>query len=273
MRTRTWHPRRVRPYVILAPSWTHKSSGVKVLHLLCHALNASGQKAYLVPMTQDFTTNPALNTPPFGTVATGWESLKAEFDPVVVYPDIVTGNPLAAEKVVRYLLAPAGKYGGDKTFPATDKVYGYTRDIAEPTLFLPPYDTDVFYPPEGNLLDPSPAPRGGAVFYAHKYDTIAKYSLLPVTDGATRLTGTPEQIAEALRRAEVCYIYERTEVDIQARLCGCRVEQVISPYWDGKNPEEAVRPDGELVPIDEAMELSRRQLAAFVKDTQEWASP
>jgi hypothetical protein len=44
------------PYYIVSPPYTEKSAGVKVLHMLCHALNVSGQRAYMIIM----------NTPPQG---------------------------------------------------------------------------------------------------------------------------------------------------------------------------------------------------------------
>ena len=36
------------PYFIVSPPYTEKSAGVKVLHMLCHALNVSGRRAYMV---------------------------------------------------------------------------------------------------------------------------------------------------------------------------------------------------------------------------------
>ena len=38
------------PYYIVSPPYTEKSAGVKVLHMLCHALNMSGQRAYIIGM-------------------------------------------------------------------------------------------------------------------------------------------------------------------------------------------------------------------------------
>ena len=49
-------PTPAAPYYILSPPFTERSAGVKVLHMLCHALNVSGQRAYMITM----------NTPPQG---------------------------------------------------------------------------------------------------------------------------------------------------------------------------------------------------------------
>ena len=251
-------------YLIWTPSWTYKSSGVRVLHLLCHELNERGEKAYLIPSDAVFVRHPHLNTPHGLDLTNNWpEFHNSGIDYIVIYPDVVTGNPLKAKKVVRYLLAPRGLYGGSKEFPATDKVYGYTKDLADKVLFLPPYDEGVFYPP------PDGSPRAGEVFYSHKYDKIHRNTLPPVTDAHwKRLEGTPQELAGMLRAAEICYMFERSEVGILARMCGCKVVNIVSDYWDGKDPDEAVDPEGNLRAIDWA--VFYEQLAAFIEETQTW---
>lgn len=253
-------PEKKVPYFILSPSWTHKSSGVRALHLLCHALNELGQKAYLVPYDAELACNPNLNTPSAIIVADNWRAFhESGIDHIVVYPDIIQGNPLLAKKVVRWLLAPAGAYGGDKEFPNTDMVYGYTKDIAEPTLCLPTFDHTIFYPELGT------SPRSGEVYYANKYDKIHGNKLLPVTSGAKRLEGTQEEIAKELRAAEKCYLYERTEIFVLAQMCGCPVETIPTPYWDGEMPKEFTLAD--TVSLHLKFEY---QLRAFIERTQAW---
>ena len=102
-------PRSKPFYLIFAPAWTDKSSGVRVLHLLCHLLNTNWEKAYLVPTEAEYVRNPFFDTPLFLEATNSIDALKRSGqDFVVVYPDIVKGNPLGASKVVRYLLAPRG---------------------------------------------------------------------------------------------------------------------------------------------------------------------
>ena len=247
------------PYFIFAPAWTHKSSGVRALHMLCHALNERGQKAYLFPSAAA-VRHPFLNTPFAMDVMNDFEAFKdSGIAHIVVYPDIVKGNPLGAKKVVRWLLAPAGAYGGDIMFLPSDKVYGYTKDIAEPVLCLPTFDYKVFYPPYSH------SPRNGAVFYSHKYDKIFGNKLLPLTENAARLEGLPKDIANMLRAAEVCYLYERSEIFVLASMCGCRVETIKTDFWDGVMPEE-LQPEN-LPGIGERFEV---QLSEFIQDTQRW---
>ncbi len=41
-------PSRRNPYYIVAPEYTRHSAGIKVLHMLCNALNRAGERAYLI---------------------------------------------------------------------------------------------------------------------------------------------------------------------------------------------------------------------------------
>ena len=259
---RLFYPPRYT-YFIWTPSWTHKSSGVRALHLLCHALNESGEKAYVFPSEMEFCCNPALNTPMAQDVVADWRAVpKSGLDYVVVYPDIVRGNPLGAKHVVRYLLAPAGKHGGDKEFPKTDKVYGYIRDLAEKVLNIPTFDYYIFHD-RMNL-----ATRAGSLYYAHKY-LMHGNKLLPVSEGAKELKGEPREVAGLLRSAERLYVYERTEATVLAEMCGCEVVPVATEYWDGVPPEEydtkASEPGGLAT-----MPSFESQLREFIRDTQQW---
>lgn len=250
------------PYYFFSYPWDEHSSGARCLHLLCHALNESGQRAYLVPVNTWFHTNRALNTP---VLNEEHNALYANFgpEPIVIYPDIVEGNPFKSKKAVRWLLAPAGAYGGSKTFPDTDKVYGYTKDLAEKVLCLPTFDQRIFYPPKVEN-------RSGDCFYAHKYDKIHGNKLLPLTDGMTRCEGTPEQVSDMLRSYKNCYVYERSEILINAKLCGCTIRPVLTNYWDGKLPEEFFDKDKNLVSQNVLLENFEKQLRIFIEDTQTW---
>lgn len=277
-------PKIQTPYYIWAPPYTHESSGVRILHLFVHALNESGQKAYLLQLP-DMAVNPHLNTPIISTEEYNFYR-NCKIEPVVIYPDVVQGNPMSVRKVVRYLLADAGKYGGDRAFPEGNKVYGYTTSIArnagsDLVLCLPSFDTNVFYPPK------STERRQGSCFYSHKYDLIHGNKLLDISRDSTRLVGTPGQLAEILRKSEVCYVYEVSEVAINAELCGCPVVFVRTPYfnnipedWDYKylsmrwsdsnliSVVEGSLPVLQRQQVQKKMEIFKEQLGSFIEDTQ-----
>lgn len=254
-------PKIKTPYFIYSPSYTHTSSGVMTLHLLCHALNESGQKAYLYPDQKIYAVNPHLNTPTvhdFPQFQNFYQH--SNINPIVVYPDIVRGNPLNAKHVVRYLLAPRGDHGGDCDFPDTDQVWGALPSIADNVLRLPVCDTDIFYPlikknsdweiiSKDEVILPK---RSGSCFYSHKYEIFGN-TLLEMPVDCESVSGTPQQVADILRRKEICYLYEVSSIITEAALCGCPVELMRTPYFNKIDPQcmmgNVKWSDGEIVKL------------------------
>lgn len=257
------------PYLIYAPGYTFKSSGVKALHLLCHHLNELNHKAFLVPDNpQGFGANPYLNTPLISPHHHNF-LVQNNINPVVIYPDVVRGNPLQAKRVVRYLLADAGKYGGDANFPSDDKVWCYRSEIADrqntnKIMTIPVWDPKIFYPPPKDKI------RHGICYYSHKYDRIHGNKLPDYVNQYTRLEGDPEKISSLLRASEKCLVFEPTEVHILANLCGCPVEEVITPYFSGMGNQPDIFRNGKVIPLEEMMRKFKYQLTMFIEDTQSW---
>lgn len=198
-----------RSYCIVAPPYTEKSAGAKALYMLGDALRERGQVVYtcLIDVARRLA-NPE--------------------DDIVVYPEIIEGNPLNAKHVVRWLLYYAGAYRGNKRFPSTDSVWGYTTRIANDygisnVLFLPTIDETVFVPPpEGTV-------RKGSCFYAHKFRTF--YGSTPGAIPGIEITNPGQSRAEIiklLQTSEVFYAYEDTALILEAVLCGCPVVCVPS---------------------------------------------
>lgn len=268
-----YFPRTRRPYFIVAPSYTDKSSGVRTLHLLCHALNVSGERAFIISSSgENCLLHPDLNTP----ILTRDQRFFYEQNgpaPIAVYPDITKGNPLGAKNVVRYLMAPRGAYGGDETFPETDNIWGGLPSLAEKVLRVPVSDTSVFRRgvSEG---------RSGSCFYSHKYDRIHGNLLLDLTKDSTRLEGTLQEIADILRASAVCYLYEMSSILTEASLCDTPVVLLRTPYFNSIDPDcmgANIRwHDGEVVkhPCDYRQKyyLEKdefpREIAHFIYQTQ-----
>lgn len=239
------------PYVILTPPYNHYSAGVRALHLLCHSLNEMGEKAYLAFSGTLVAVQGGLNTPPYQVQMT---------DFIAVYPDTTKGNPLNAPHVVRWLLGDPKVTRGDTEFLPTDKVWGYSKPTAaygnsEKVMCLPVNDPSIFYDP--NL------PRSGACYYAFKCENYWNQHIRPEHRGATRLVGTPKEIADILRRSEVCYVYENSSIILDARLCGCPVEYVYNPRFGSVHTEAEWD-----FSYDEIVENFWEQLERFIDDTQ-----
>lgn len=87
-------PKPRHPYYIVAPRYVRTSAGIKVLHLLCHALNRAGERAYLIThlyYLPQYATHPELITPIL-TRATVEHDFAAGLAPIVVYPETIRGN-------------------------------------------------------------------------------------------------------------------------------------------------------------------------------------
>ena len=253
-----------KAYLIAAPGWTHISSGPRALHWLCHYLNEAGEDAYILPQSgKDFALNPKLKTK---LISPEYANYYGE-DMVVVYPDVIKGNPVGAKYVCRWLLAPAGLYGGDSTFPETDKVWCYRSDIAmqqktDKILLIPTINPSLFF---DKKLE-----RHGTCYYAHKFDKIHNNVLPDIVKGSTRLEGSPEYIASVLQRSEKMYLLEPSEIYIHALMCGCSVEEVRSHYFPKSVEHLDCVKDGVLISVEEMMEISKIQLQRFIEDTQVW---
>ena len=106
----------MHPFVIVAPPYSLRSGGVMVLHDLCEALNRCGHRAGMVfahggnATEQNFSyavsNHPSLYREggDYHYFQDEQEAKQAILYGTVVYPDLITGNPLGAKNVVRYLL-------------------------------------------------------------------------------------------------------------------------------------------------------------------------
>ena len=231
-------------YLVVAPPYSPDQGGAIFLHQLVHALNQLGAPAALWPIRQlarhqlldrardllrrpsrlwrppAFATSPALDTP----VATPAQLTR---DSIVVYPEIVLGNPLKARHVVRWLLYRPGlrdpyQFGPDEMFFRA----GEMSDLPDltggaPDLFL--WALNPAYRDEGRT------DRKGACFLVRKGDQKPR---IPQTEGAIQIDGLPhEEIAAIFNRCEVFYSYDEASFYSQyAAICGCRSVVVPGLY-------------------------------------------
>jgi hypothetical protein len=138
-----------RPFVIWSLGFSASVGGSIVLHYLCHLLNSMGHQAYIWPGARwpnhsigtisenrnieiaqrvwriaknkirrdTFYLHPDLQTP----VARPEDIENA----IVVYPEIVDGNPLGCERVVRWFLHKPGYHTGAMNFGENDLRFYY----------------------------------------------------------------------------------------------------------------------------------------------------
>jgi hypothetical protein len=141
-------------FLIFAPSFQDDSGGKIVLHYLCHLLNEVGCESRLFPLDAvplrlslsprhyvallkflatrvkhgqlKYKTNAAWNTPV--------TYLPPSTDMIVVYPEIVAGNPLQAQNVVRWFLHRPGQLTGSTDFGSSELYFFYQEAFNDTQL-------------------------------------------------------------------------------------------------------------------------------------------
>jgi len=222
------------PYYIYTQGFefTDRSAGIRALHYLCHALNELGAEAYLIGSTKesDFLRTPLLRK------SDVMRHQKSKKIPIVVYPEVVRGNPLNMPNIVRWLLNKPGALGGDEVFSDSELLFAYTKDYIPtgssiPLLTVPSVNGVVF----NNYDNSNDSNRNGYCFYAHKY-LLSGGKLTKHAKGATSLCQdvdlSPSEIAAVLRRSVALYCYEPSAIVREALLCGCPVIIVPSSFLD-----------------------------------------
>ncbi|MGE5498606.1 MAG: glycosyltransferase [Syntrophothermus sp.] len=199
-------------YIIVAPPFTVKSAGIFVLYELQKWLIKFGKDAII------------LNS--------GHPDMIDDND-IVIYPEIVKGNPLQAKKVVRYVLNEPGKLGGDKEYDVND--------------FLVAFDGTLSHFTKGEVLR---IPHIEEFFANRGYERkvncywIGKgiNSHHPVTEDCIEITyewpAKRRELAELFNKTKIFYTYDdRTALVTEAQLCGCEVKIIKeSDIYDAPPP-------------------------------------
>ncbi|MDF7651455.1 glycosyltransferase family 2 protein [Pantoea sp. Acro-805] len=223
------------PYYIMTPDYKTSSLGIQVMHYLCHLLNEKGYQAWIV----NAKTNPAWNTPVLSEhLFRQHKQQKIPF--IAVYPEIVSGNPLNAPVVVRYMLNHEGKMNGNSIdSEESDLIFWYRKEFADkainPSLLkLECIDLDLFCD-EGkkrdlNFLYLNRVPES-AIDFSRLPDELEILSM--------RNPLTLEKLAEKFKSARVLYSFESSGTNTLASLCGCPVVALKAKGYENYAVTEA----------------------------------
>ena len=222
MKRHRLHQKVANPYYIYAPNYRETSSGICVMHYLCHALNIAGHEAYVAGCG---VVNPQLRTPIL-TPAIMDVHKRSGRVPVTVYPEVVSGNPLGGTVVVRYILNREGFLSGQTIDAAdSDLFFYYADDFRESVsdgslLMLPVIDSQLFCAPD------YPVERKKSYLYLHRYP-VEKIDFRSLPPDIELLTfEKPKSLAELavlFKDAAALYTYEISTTCTIAMLCGCPV--------------------------------------------------
>ena len=230
------------PYLIVTPFYRHYSAGIRMLHRLCHYLREEGYEAYVNTDCINLDWNEETCYPE--------DYPRFANEGIIIYPEVVKGNPLNGKIIVRYILNHLGWSGGDKEYP--------TEDI----LFTCNAETLGKYVPDGHILcipliedffKDEGLPRKGGCFFVGKGISVPR---IPETEEMKEIIGmNREEVAHTLKTSTILITYDNFSLIIEeAKKCGCQVRVV---------GEEISR-----VSYDEYTKDFNQQLDNFIQITQ-----
>lgn len=180
--------------------------------------------------------NPSLNTPCLEIQSAHEIADNDEY--VVIYPEVVTGNPLKAKNVVRWLLHTPGFHTNQINYGPNEL---YFRFSVETPYFSHPGSTTsdqfltvVHFPTEIYNMDGASQERQGSAYCIRK--GAGKEIVHDLNDSICIDGKNHEEIAEIFKRVKTFYCYDtRTAYYYFASLCGC--ETIVIPD-EGVSEEE-----------------------------------
>jgi hypothetical protein len=171
-------------------------------------------------------TDPRLNTPRIHTrtISSYPELLDRS---IVIYPEVVAGNPLRATNVVRYLLNKPGLFTGigiesygDKDYYLHFADHFLPPNLTSRRLRLPLVDTSVFVPPQSLMS------RDGFLVYSARYHPDIQ-SFPDWIDNVTMISRAaprdPTMLANLYQSSRGLIVGERTAAIAEALHCHCPV--------------------------------------------------
>ncbi len=201
------------------------------MHVLCDLLNLFDQKAYLVPIDQDFKTKSALKSP---LLTKSIRDLHFQNDLKVmgVYDESVVGNPLKFSIVARWYLNRPGFLSGNQFLKSSEVnlnfVFAKEIDNYHPRLCVNTVDFDFF------LASPHYKDRSLKLFYAGKLRSLGVEVVKPENVMEIHRSGPSKQSREELRnlfaQARVLYVAEDTAMVLEAAICGCPSIQLLEYF-------------------------------------------
>ncbi|MDF7658596.1 glycosyltransferase [Erwiniaceae bacterium L1_54_6] len=216
------------PYFIIAPDYRESSAGIQVMHRLCHLLNESGRQAWMV----NCTVNPAWNTPAVSGKEL-WDHRQRGGLFAAIYPEVVSGNPLQAPVVVRYMLNQEGVINGNALEAGPDDLFFWFRPefagkYANPRLLnIEFYDLELFQ-------DDQPEKDCDILYLNRVPPSAVDFAALPpgIEILSMRHPLTLAELATKLKKARTFYTFESSGTALLAILCGSPVVALTAAGYE-----------------------------------------
>ncbi len=228
-----------KKFIIYTYRYNDDIGGIVVQHKLCHLLNELGQQAYLWPnykpiytkqnpiksilaflkyfrksIHRKYAVNPLWNTP-----VADYKDLE---NAIVIYAEIVEGNPLQAKNVVRWLLHKPGFHSQKIKFGINELYFFYLKAYTENLSFVVDEENLLFLPNnrEETYHQTNFRERKGSCYILRKgkgREIIHDLSNSILIDGKSH-----QEIAKIFNEVTYCISYDTyTMYSMYAAMCGC----------------------------------------------------
>lgn len=235
-----------RKYVVVSPKYG-VSNGVRTLYYLSKELRNRGYDAQMLSYGYENSDYEFVNE-----ITTDIRN-KA----IVIYPEVIEGNPLKAKNIVRYVLFYPGENGGKKQYHNSELIFSYSKDFydTDNILVVPYMDTNIFF-------DDS-SPKNQDCYFVHKG---GKWKNVPELEYATEINmeypKTREELGQLLRRTRTLYSYDSCSAILdEALLCGCNVRIITEEGYIDYSKTDA---------YSELIKNFDVQIERFINLTQSW---
>lgn len=225
-------------FIIFSAGYDEKVGGLIVLHRLCDLLNREGQKAFVWPFDKPvwdasqalkstyriiryWVENDISRYKVFDKFITPIAKYSDFKNSIVIYPEIVNGNPLLAKNIVRWFLHKPGYHTGIINYGKNELYFYYQKAFNDEELNLKSKNLlqtvlvrdDIYY-------QKNHGPREGTCYILKKgkdREIVHDIKTSILIDNMTH-----EEIAEVFNRVEMCISYDLyTMYSRYAAMCGC----------------------------------------------------
>lgn len=204
-----------KKYIIYAPFFS-RSNGVRALYQLYDLLSFQGYEVYM------FCSQKCAGYKYIDKI----DKYKRKHD-IIIYPEIVNGNPLQFQNVVRYVLFFPGKNGGSSTYHSSEIVFTWSKVYYEaPVLYLSGIDTQLFYDEHlPKIQDCYFVHKGGKWKYVEEVEGLLEINM--------NFPPTREALAKLLKTTRILYSYDAySALNEEAYLCGAQVKIITEKGFE-----------------------------------------
>lgn len=211
------------PVGVYCPTFSENRGGAIVLHYLVDRLRALNVDAYAIPQIKHypddmhwllkrikqwnykyfkkFKTHSGMNVPVLNS--------EIPNDMIIIYPEVISGNPMNAKNVVRWLLHKPGFFGVGGNYSENDEFFFFNEVCRDDKTYIPKDNLlYIFWLREDIYYDCSGGQRSGSCRMLRKGE-VSGIVDIPDNDKSILLDGkSHEQIAKIFRKTEFFYCHD-----------------------------------------------------------------